>query len=83
MSKRQKLQPFGQLTQELENVISKMIIQHGLQIGEIDAIVHGYMEIHFAAAKEPFIDGTQPVKYYGHIDGLIAYARSLKRARVR
>lgn len=78
---RKDIQPLGELTQELENVIQKMIDQHDLQNGEIDGILHTYLEIHYPLNKEPYVDGTQPVRYYGHIDGLIAFAKGLQNVK--
>jgi hypothetical protein len=77
---KKKIQPLGDLTQELEDVIAKFMDQHDLQHGEMEDIVMGYLERHYPGAREEYTDGTVPVRYYGHIDGLISYARGLQNA---
>ena len=71
------VQPMGQLTQELEDVVSKMIDQHALQNGEVMNILHGYLQVHYPKNHEPYVDGTHPFYFYGHADGLINYGNKL------
>jgi hypothetical protein len=75
------VEPLGDLTSQLEEVLHKMVTQHDMQTGQIFAQVERYMDIHWPSCVEPYNDGTQPFRYYGHIDGLIAYAEGLKNVR--
>lgn len=76
-----KIRPMGEITQDLEYLISEMIDGHKLQAGEVDALITAYIRIHYPGAYEQYTDGTMPVQFYGHIDGMIAYAKSLENLR--
>lgn len=60
-----KLRPLGDVTQDLENVLIEMAINHDLQWGEILSLVHGYMMVHLPQQQEQYTDGTTPVFFYG------------------
>ncbi len=49
---------------ELEETLDKMV-EHGLQKGEILALVNVYLDIHQPQAQEVYEDGTSPVFSYG------------------
>lgn len=59
------MRPLGDITQDLEVLITEMIEQHDLQHGEVINLIHGYLEIHFPDAKEQYVDGDEVVLYYG------------------
>lgn len=60
-------QKIGNILLELEVVLDKMVNQ-GLQLGDILALVKAHCEIHRQDCIEEYIDGTRPVFYYGHKD---------------
>lgn len=61
----EKLQPMGEITLELENVLQKMAHDHDLQWGEILGLVHTWLNIHAPSNQEEYVDGGSPVYYYG------------------
>ena len=63
-----KLRPFGQLTDDLEELLAEAAESHELQLGEILAWVKTYIEVHYPDAVEKYVDNTVPVYYYGHQD---------------
>ncbi len=81
MPRKPRIEPMGDLTSDMEEVLHKMVTQHDMQTGEILALVERYMDIHWPSCAEPFNDGTLPVRYYGHVDGLIKYAEGMKHVR--
>lgn len=60
-----KLRPIGQVTDDLENLLCEMAINHELQMGEVLALVKAYLEIHLPDCIETYEDNTNPVYYYG------------------
>lgn len=65
-----KLRPFGQLTDDLEDLLGEAAQQHDLQAGEIIHWVYNYLMVHYPDSIEKYVDNTIPIMYYGHIDGL-------------
>lgn len=63
-----RIRPLGDITLDLEDVVSEMVEDHDLQHGEVLALVKAYLEIHFPEAKEEYEDGNAPYYYYGHPD---------------
>jgi hypothetical protein len=68
MAKR--IQPMGDIMLELETVVTKMIKQHDLQHGEVLNLVEGYLQVHFPASREEYVNGGHPIFYYGPKEGL-------------
>ena len=65
MKKKPKLRPLGDITADMEPLLLEMTEAHGLQQGEVEALVHCYLEIHCQDSKEEYLDGTHPERYYG------------------
>ena len=66
-----KLRPLGEITGDLEPLILEMTDQHEMQVGEILALVYGYLQVHCPHAFEEYTDGSgKPVFYYGPKEGL-------------
>lgn len=64
--KKNKLRPLGQITDDLEPLICELIDQHKLQMHEVLALIHGYIQCHFPEAIEIYEDdGSNPVFRYG------------------
>jgi hypothetical protein len=59
------MRPMGEITQDLEDLITEMVDQHDLQWGEILNLIFGYLLIHFPNARETYEDDSHPVFYYG------------------
>ncbi len=60
-----KVRPFGEVLLDLEIVIEEMTGNHDVQLGDILNLVRGYIEVHTPDAIEEYLDGTNPVFYYG------------------
>jgi hypothetical protein len=65
-----KVRRLGDITQDLEPLLLEMAVDHDLQHGEILNIIRGYLEIHVPGQRECYVDGTQPVFFYGHEEDL-------------
>lgn len=58
----------GDVLLELERVLDKMC-DHGLQLGDIHALVHNHVWSHRKDAVETYVDDdSHPVLRYGHKD---------------
>lgn len=68
--KKSKLRRLGDITQDMEPLLQEMAVGHDLQVGEILNLIRGYLEIHNPDAVEQYNDGTKPVFFYGHRDGI-------------
>lgn len=69
-SKKKKLRPLGKITEELEPLWFEMLLDHKLQRHEVIGLFLHWAQAHVLQSEEPYIDGTKPVFYYGHKDGL-------------
>jgi hypothetical protein len=60
------------VTSDLENILEEMTDPegHDMQWHEVFFAVFGWLMIHAPQAKEEYEDGTSPVLYYGHQDGM-------------
>lgn len=65
-----KLRPLGQILLDMEPLILEMTEKHGLQYGDILALIILYLDVHCPQAKEEYIDGTKPIWYYGPKEGI-------------
>ena len=59
------IRPLGKITTDLEKVIHEMTEDHDMQWGEIFNLIRGYLEVHCPDSREEYLDGTNPVFYYG------------------
>lgn len=60
------IRPLGNITLELEKLLSEMIEDHDLQWGEILGLVHTWLQIHAPEAREEYCsDNSSPIFYYG------------------
>lgn len=64
---KKKLRPLGDITQDMEKLLEEMTDEdnHGLQHGEVLALVYTWLCVHAPQAKEEYLDGTHPIYYYG------------------
>jgi hypothetical protein len=60
-----KLRPFGEVTDDLEIILEEMVDEQEMQTGEILAQIFSWIQIHRPEAMEEYLDGTNPVFYYG------------------
>lgn len=65
-----KLRPLGQITDDLEPLLTELTTNHKMQIHEVLGIVYGYLLAHCPNSIENYVDGTKPIYYYGHIEGI-------------
>lgn len=59
------LRRMGDITSDMEILLSEMAIDHRLQMHEILALVHAYLQVHVPGCIETYDDDTNPVYYYG------------------
>lgn len=64
------VRPFGDLTQDLEDLLGEAAEEHDLQMGEILAWVKNYLDIHYPDSVELYEDGGVPYYFYGDINEL-------------
>lgn len=50
---------------ELEPILDRMVIKHGLQVGDILNLIFGQLQVHNPGAFEEYLDGSKPKMYYG------------------
>lgn len=62
--KKDKLRPLGEIMLDLEPFILEMA-DHNLQWGDFHGLLHQYMEIHLPNHQEEYMDGTNPIYFYG------------------
>ena len=62
---KKKIRPLGHITTDLENVLEEAIDNHDLQCGEVMALVYNWIRVHRPSAVEEYLDGSQPVFFYG------------------
>lgn len=55
----------GELLLQLEELLDEAIDEHGLQWGDILALVHGHLQVHRPDAQEEYVEGGSPKFYYG------------------
>ena len=58
------MRKIGNILLDLEKLIDEMD-NHGLQLGDVLALVKSHIEIHNPNMVEEYTDGTKPIYYYG------------------
>ena len=64
MTKRKKLRPVGDILLDLEVLLEELVDQ-GLQLGDILALVNTWTTVHAPEAIEEYLDGSHPIFHYG------------------
>jgi hypothetical protein len=67
---KKKLRPLGEIQLDLEPLFYEMVHDHGLQKGDLSALVNQWVDTHYPQAIETYFDDTTPIYFYGHIEGL-------------
>lgn len=66
---KKKLRPLGDVLLDMEPLLFELTEGHGLQRGDVMALVSVWVETHFPSAIEEFdLDDSQAVWLYGHKD---------------
>jgi len=66
-----KRRALGDILLDLEVVLEELVDSHDLQWSDIIYLVLGWLTVHRPAAQETYTeDGSHPVLYYGHKEGL-------------
>lgn len=60
-----KLRKVGDITLDLEPLLSELAVDHEMQHGEILALIHVHLTIHHPKAREEYTAGGNPEFYYG------------------
>ena len=94
-NKNRKLPIAGDLLLELEPLLFKLVEDyrykkngkkgkgHGLQKGELLALIAVWVDIHYPDAIECYDEGGIPIFFYGSEKQLLKMAKQLKRKRKR
>lgn len=65
MGKSKKIRPLGKILLDMEMIFEEMIDDHKLQWYDVLYLVYGWLKVHRPDAQEEYLDGTNPVFYYG------------------
>ena len=65
MAKKQKLRKMGDIMLDMEPLLLEMACDHEMQWYEILNMMRGYLEVHCPEGQEEYLDGSNPVFYYG------------------
>lgn len=68
--KKEKLRRTGDILLDLEPLLLELLVDHDMQWGDVLSLVHGYMMIHAPHAREEYVEGGNPVFFYGPKEGL-------------
>lgn len=63
--KGKKIRPFGLVSINFKNLISEMKKNQKMTDKEIYELVYSYLEIHCPDSREEYVDGGNPLFYYG------------------
>lgn len=63
--KPKKTRTLGDVLLDLEILLDEMVDKHELQTGDILNLVHGHIQVHRPDAQEQYVDGGNPIFYYG------------------
>jgi len=63
----------GDIISDLENLCEELIVQHDLQRGDVLGIVYNYLTVHYPVSIEEYLDGSNPIYYYGPKETLENY----------
>lgn len=66
--KKTRIRPVGQVLLDMEPLLFELCEKHELQRGEVLALIHTWITIHYPGAIEEYVDGGSPVFYYGSKD---------------
>lgn len=70
--------PYGQILLDLEVLYNEALEDHDVQLGDLMYGLYGWAQVH-TISKEVYVeDGSSPVFYYGHKEGLIKLAQRAK-----
>ncbi len=67
---KKKIRPMGKILLDLELLIDEMCLGHDLQKGDVLALVESHIDIHNPESIEEYLDGSNPVYYYGPKEGI-------------
>lgn len=62
---KKKLRKVGDILLDLEVVLDELVDDHELQWGDILSVIHGHLVSHRPDAQEEYVDGGNPIFYYG------------------
>lgn len=61
---RKKLRPMGEILLDIELILDEMVDGHGLQTGDILALIKTHIDVHLPHANEEYEEGGRPVFKY-------------------
>ena len=66
-NKKPKIRKLGDVLLDMEPLIDELV-DHGLQMGDILALIRSHLLIHNPECIEEYVDGTAPEYFYGPSD---------------
>lgn len=64
---------------KMEKIVLRLVRKHGFQHGDILSNQNTYLKVHCPEAEEEYMDGTNPVFYFGPAERIISYSEAQKR----
>lgn len=65
---KKKIRRAGDVLLDLEVLLDELVDDHDLQWGDILSIIYGHLVSHRPDAQEEYVDGGNPIFYYGSAD---------------
>lgn len=66
---KKSIRQVGNILLDLEVLLEELTDTHGLQHGDVLALIHVWLTVHRPAAREVYTsDGSSPTFFYGHKD---------------
>lgn len=65
------VRPLGNITADMETYLFEMVQDHQMQKHEVFGIIGAWIDVHYPAAQEEYMDGTHPKlrgTEYGPVD---------------
>jgi len=66
--RKKKIRPAGEIFLDLETILDELIDDHGFQWGDLLSVIYGHLMTHRPDAQEEYLDGGNPIFYYGPED---------------
>jgi len=59
------MRPLGKITDDMEKLLYELVDDHEMQAHEVLHLIYGWIQCHYPDAIENYIEGGQPVLFYG------------------
>ena len=59
-----QIRPMVEVLLQMECLLDEMVLDHGLQWGDVLALIHSHLQIHLPSGQEKFEDDSSPTYTY-------------------